>query len=158
MDNKRSHDAMKILIHCTPSLNIVGVCVIINHWERKTVASERFEQMIVEKEIQMKSMWILQINQLLQQMCLHLMRLFKWKERIPIFNWLMSSWTHILVYWCSQTWWIEISCCKFGIYRVNHKYDKIYNMTTLAQKRWQKNYITTSLENISNLVSKVSAT
>lgn len=28
--------------------------------------------------------------------------------------------------------------CKFGIYRMNHKYDKIYNMTLLAKKMAKK--------------------
>lgn len=40
---------------------------------------------------------------------------------------------------------------------MNHKYDKIYNMTLLA-KKMAKNYITTSLENIPHLVSKGTAT
>lgn len=31
-------------------------------------------------------------------MRLHFMRLFKGKDRIPIFNQLMSFWTHILAY------------------------------------------------------------
>lgn len=127
MDNKREQDATKILIHCTPSLNILGVCVL-NHWVRKKVASERFEKMIVEKCEFFKSI-----------KCYNKCAYISWdylkeKTGFQFLHRLVSFWMHLLVYWCWQTWWKEIPCCKFGICRVNHKFDKIYKMTSLAKK------------------------